>query len=282
MSASDDFDQQAPDPQGDAERAGLDRIAKSSESIEAYKAEREDRDRAEEGEDTRASRIDRIHRAMEDARQQTEEARAEAGFDPEALDSLNAAYFEQADSILAAQQEAQEAEQRDADLQSARFTAHAEILKQQNPQAWENITGTLRQLDEMGLSDEQKSEITKGLTRAGPQVGLAIAARLATPTYNPDGSQITPAEKMLQLAQMSPRELRQTFDDAAKWMTIENQVRQQYASAYRQQTAAPPPFQGPRGGASPPRDLGALAGRGESAADYIRARKAQIKRSENR
>jgi hypothetical protein len=275
---SDDLERGLPDdPSVRAQTAALNTLAKSSESPEAYIAERQDMQSADEGEQPDPNaRAERIYQALEQTRQADTEARQDAGLDP--IEQLNDEYFRQYETISEAQRELEQEQQREADKAEARFTAHADILRQANPELHQHITSTLGQLDHMGLTDAQSDAIKAGLTGGDPQEGLAIAARLATPSYDNAGNLLrTPSQKMQDLAAMSPAELANTFQQARQYLQMERDIGARFAAQYRQQSAAPPPFRAPRGGAMPPRNLDALASK-ENVGDYVRYRKQMMSR----
>jgi hypothetical protein len=117
--------------------------------------------------------------------------------------------------------------------------------------------------------------------------GMAIAYRLLTPTYNPDGTvQMTAEQKIEYLASLPPDQLEATLDQAGTYLQLENSISDKYRAAYaaapRRVSKAPPPFQAPSGGASPPASLDRLASKSENAADYIRLRRQQLKAENER
>jgi hypothetical protein len=276
---------EAPDPssgQSDAvaetKALVLDRLARS-EDASNYIAERADLEKEEEtGEvETGAARAQRIREALEEARRDTNEARAQEanGLDQQMQDAQAQWEYQQAEEQRASQL-----------LESARnegkFQERATLLKQQNPQVWQEITDTLGTFDALAASDQQIDILKAGLTR-NPEQGMAMAWRLSQPSYNPDGTVLmTPAQKMEHLASLSPQELASTLEQARLFVQIEEQVSRQYAQRYAAQpkrmTSAPPVMSQPRGAANPPKDMASLA-RKDNASDYIKARMAQEKRA---
>jgi hypothetical protein len=268
------------DAVSEAKSLVLDRLARS-EDVSNYIQERADLEREEEtGEvETGAARAQRIREALEEARKDTAEAKQTNGLDDQLQDAQ--AQWEQQQQQE--QWQIQQAEKLlDATRNEAKFQAHAELLKQNNPQVWQTITDTLGTFDTLAQSDEQIDALKAGLTR-DPREGMAIAYRLSQTSYNPDGSVLmTPAQKMEHLAGLSPQELRATLEQARIWTQVEGQVSRQYAQRYAQQpkrfTSAPPVMSQPRGGAAPPKDLSALA-RKDNVGDYVKMRMAQEKRA---
>ena len=129
---------------------------------------------------------------------------------------------------------------------------------------------------------EQGDALKRALTAGDPREGMAIVHRLSQTAYNPDGSvAMTPYDKIAHIASLPPQEITRIVSQARDWMQIEHQVAQKYAAAYRAQgkrhTSAPPPFRAPKGGASPPKNLNALASKSENPSDYIKLRRQQIK-----
>jgi hypothetical protein len=271
------------DAVSEAKRVVLDQLAKS-EDIASYAAEREDLENEEQtGEvETGAARAQRIREALEEARKDTAEAKQTNGLDDQLQDAQ--AQWEQQQQQE--QWQLQQAERLlDATRNEAKFQAHAELLKQNNPQVWQTITDTLGTFDTLAQSDEQIDALKAGLTR-DPREGMAIAYRLSQTSYNPDGSVLmTPAQKMEHLAGLSPQELSATLEQARIWTQVEGQVSRQYAQRYanqpRRQTAAPPPFRTPSGSAAAPRDMRSLAEKSD-ASDYIKARMAQERKVQER
>jgi hypothetical protein len=129
------------DAVSEAKAVVLDQLAKS-EDASGYIAEREDLEKEEAtGEvEAGAARAQRIREALEAARKDTNEARQTNGLDAELQDAQ--AQWEQQQA-----QEQWQAQQTEKLLNDTRneatFTAHAEMLKQANPQVWQQITVTL-------------------------------------------------------------------------------------------------------------------------------------------
>jgi Rad3-related DNA helicase len=156
----------------------LDRLAKS-EDASNYIAERADLEREEEtGEvETSAVRAQRIKEALEKARRDTAEAKAN-GLDDQLQNAQAQWEQQQAQEQWAAQQADQLLENTRAE---ARFQEHASLLKQANPQLWEQITSTLGTFDTLAQSDEQIDVLKAGLTKGAAREGMAMAWRLSQP-----------------------------------------------------------------------------------------------------
>jgi hypothetical protein len=182
--------------------------------------------------ETGAARAQRIREALEEARKDTAEAKQTNGLDDQLQDAQ--AQWEQQQAQE--QWQLQQAEKLlDATRNEAKFQAHAELLKQNNPQLHEQISATLGTFDQLAQSDEQIDVLKAGLTRDARE-GMAIAYRLSQTSYNDDGSvMMTPAQKMEYLASLSPQELASTLEQARIWTQVEGQVSRQYAQRYAQQ-----------------------------------------------
>jgi hypothetical protein len=263
-----------PDPEATAKEQALFTLAKS-EDISDYAAEKEDQAKEAKGEEFEPTedRLDRIKKAMEKAREDTQQARQTG---PSELDQ-QLTEAEQAWQEQQAQEQWLE-QQRTTTLDEARFTARAELLKEVNPTAWQQITDTMKLVDETLADPNQIDAFKRGLTKNRGPEALEAAWRLSQPTRNADGSVITPEMKIQYLASLSPQQLEQVLDHAQTYVQIERNIRQQYTNQPRRQTAAPPIIRTPSGGANPPRDMHTLAQK-DNATDYIKMRMAQEKRA---
>ena len=229
-----------------------------------------------DGEDRAA----RIRDALAKARQETAEARQQNGIGDQV--DLDQQY-------QSAEQEWQQAQAAEVEQESAleqakaegRFTAVAEQLKAVNPTAHQEITNSLGALDVM-MQPEQLDVLRREMTKGDPRESLAVLHRLTLPNVQDDGSTITPEQKLSYLASLPPAALATTLSQARTYLQLEadlsKRLSRQYAGQPRKVSRAPAPFKSPRGGANPPQNLASLASKGESAADYIRARQQQIKR----
>jgi hypothetical protein len=259
------------DPVATAKTEALFTLAKN-EDITDYASEKEDQAKEAKGEEFEPTeeRLDRIKRAMEQAREDTQQARQS---EPSELDQ-QLSEAEQAWQEQQAQEQWLE-QQRAITLDEARFTARAELLKEQNPQTWAQITDTI---DETLADPHQVEAFKRGLTKNSGPEGLEAAWRLSQTTTLEDGSVITPQMKAQYLASLSPPQIESILDQSRTYVQIEEQIRRQLASQPRRMTNAPPPIRSPRGSASAPKDMHALARR-DNASDYIKARMAQEKRA---
>ena len=132
------------------------------------------------------------------------------------------------------------------------------------------------------VTPEQGEAFKRALIAGSPQEGMAIVHRLSQASYNPDGSvAMSPYDKIAHIASLPPQEITRIVNQARDWMQIEHQITKKYQAAYAAQgkrhTSAPPPFRAPKGGASPPKSLNALASKSENPADYIKLRRQQMK-----
>jgi hypothetical protein len=270
---------EAPDPVQQVKDDALASMAKD-ENPANYIAEREARDKEAKGEEVAGDdRAARIREALAKARQDTAEARNGFERQPD-LD----AEFQNAEQQWqqAEQQEATFETERELARQEGKFQAVAEGLRQSDPQTWQKITDNLAVFDEVA-TPEQGDALKRALTAGDPREGLAIVHRLAQDTYNSDGTiAMTAADKVLHIASLPPQEIARIVSQARDWLQIEHNISQRYAAAYaaqgRRHTRAPEPFRAPKGGASPPQNLNALASKGESPKDYIRARQQQMRK----
>ena len=125
--------------------------------------------------------------------------------------------------------------------------------------------------------------LVREITKGNPKESLVALHRLTMPTVQDDGSTVTPDMKLQYLASLSPAQLEHTLSGARQWIQMEHDIskrlERQYAGQPRRVSKAPPPFRGPKGGASPPQNLASLAAKGESAKDYIRARQQQMRKA---
>jgi hypothetical protein len=286
---ADEFTQTSPDTSPDSDPvqgikdAALGQMAKS-EDISAYAAERADRDAEASGEDVDTEeRAARIREALSKARQDTAEVRQQNGLDAQPPDLDQQLQSAEQEWDEAQQQEATFEQDRELARAEGKFQAFAEDLKQRNPQVWQEITDNLAVLDMM-IAPEQGDALRRALLKGDPREGVAIVHRLPQTSVNPDGSiAMTAADKLTHIASLSPQEISEVIDQARLWFQIEDRVSQTYRNAYaaqgRRVSQAPAPFKAPKGGASPPRSLEALAAKGESASDYIKMRQQQMKRA---
>jgi hypothetical protein len=141
----------------------------------------------------------------------------------------------------------------------------------------------MTQID-LSFDETQADSFKRAITRGSGAEGMAIAHRLSMPSYNADGSiQMSVADKIGYLANLSPQELESTINGARQYLEMEHSISRRYAEQYaqmpRRRSAAPAPFRAPRGGASPPKNLETLAAK-ENPKDYIAMRHAQMKREE--
>ena len=268
-----------PDPVAQVRDQALAEMAKD-ESIEAYAAERQARDAEAEGEPVDdEARSTRIREALAKAIAETTEARQQNGLDQPDLDQ----------QYQSAEQEWQQAQAAEVEQESAleqakaegRFTAVAEQLKAVNPQAHEQITSSLGALDVM-MQPEQLDVLRREMTKGDPRESLAVLHRLTVPNVQDDGSTITPEQKLSYLASLPPAQLATILDQSRTYLQLEadlsKRLARQYAGQPRKVTRAPAPFTRPRGGANPPQNLASLASKGESPADYIKARRQQMRK----
>jgi hypothetical protein len=272
--------EQSVDPITAVKDVALGEMAKSEDATDFIR-ERQARDAEERGEQVNGDdRTVRIRQALQRAQQDTAEARQAAGLNGEQPPDLNAQYWDAENEWQQEQLAEQEAEQqRTIDRDEARFQGRAEVLRQQNPALWQQMTDFMAGFDRAGMSEEQINALKRGLTMGSD--GLDIAYRLSQPSYNADGSINSPEDKIAQIAAMSPQEILQNFRDCRVFIQAEQAAFNRFNAMGRRHTKAPPPFRTPRGGAAPPKDLHQLASKGENVGDYIKARQAQEKRRES-
>jgi hypothetical protein len=273
-----ELDTQQVDPVTAVNDVALGQMAKDEDASD-FIAERKARDAEERGEQVNGDeRSARIRQALAQAQQDTAEAREAAGLNGEQPPDLDGQYWDaeaQWQEEQAAEQEAEQ--QRQADKDEAKFSARAEILKETNPQTWQQITDAMAMLDAVGLTPEQEAAVKRGLTMGGGWHGLEVAYHFAMPAQNPDGSIVGPAEKAQLIASLSPQEIVQVFRDARIHINAQQQALRQFHAQARRYTKAPPLMRHPTGGAAPPKDIRQLATK-ENVGDYIKARQAQEKR----
>jgi hypothetical protein len=265
-----------PDPAQAVKDAALTQMARREDAGD-YIAERQAREAEAKGEQVNGEdRTARIREALTKAREETQQARQQNGLDqpPPDLD----AQLQDAEAQWAAEQEQEQTFEQEREFARAegKFMATAENLKAVNPQAWQEITDSLGVLDSM-IVPEQASALRKALVRGDPREGLAVVHRLTKPSYRPDRSiEMTPQDKIAYLASLPPEQMSELVNQARYYLQIEHQVSNHYRRAYeaqgRRHTKAPPVFKAPRGGASPPQNLNALASKSENPADYIKTR----------
>ena len=267
-----------PDPVAQVRDQALAEMAKD-ENPESYIKEREARDAEAKGEEVNEEdRAARIREALAKARQETAEARQQNGLDQPDLDSQ----YQDAEAQWAqAEQQEQTYESELAQAKAeGRFTAVAEQLKAVNPQAHTEITNSLGALDVM-MQPEQLDVLRREMTKGDPRESMTVLHRLTQPNFQEDGSVLTPEQKLEMLASMPPAELASTLSQARTYIQLEGDISKrlsrQYAGQPRRVSKAPPPFRGPKGGASPPQNLSALASKSENPADYIKLRRQQMK-----
>jgi hypothetical protein len=271
----------APDPAAAIKDRALTEMARS-EDITSYAQEREARQAEERGEKVdEEARGARIRQALEQARKSTAEVRQQNGLDnqPPNLDTA----FEDAERVWQQQQQEEQAfeQERQRAHNQGRFTAHAEQLKQVNPQAWQEINGGIDALSTM-VSPAQNEAIANALADGDPREGLAVMHRLTQTSHHDDGSvHMSAADKLAHLASLPPEQLADTIDQCRNYLRLEHDISRKYAARYAQQgrrhTKAPPPFSRPRGGASPPQNLNTLASKSENIDSYVKVRHAQMK-----
>jgi hypothetical protein len=124
-----------------------------------------------------------------------------------------------------------------------------------------------------GNAMDEGGTVAQWIIEPGSQAGPQIVEHLSN---NP--------EQWGELAQMPQRYREQALARMEGVLLTQQQFAQQMAQQRpswqqdRRMTKAPPPIRPPRGGANPPSDIHQLASRGESADDYVKARKAMEKK----
>jgi hypothetical protein len=252
---SDDLDigqVSSPDPVQQVKDNALGQMAKS-EDITAYARERQDRDAEDRGEEIdEGDRASRIREALAKARQDTTEARQQNGFDQQP--DLDQQYQSAEEEWAAAQAAEQTFEQeREQAVNEGRFMAVAENLKQVNPQLHSQISDNMAAID-VAFDDAQVTAFKRALVKGNSREAMAVAHRLSTPTYGPDGTiQMSAEDKVAYLASLPPQEIENIVAQAHQWIQMESAIGQQFAAQYanapRRVSRAPAPFTRPRGGA---------------------------------
>jgi hypothetical protein len=252
----------ASDPAADIKQAALTQLGKA-EDITEYVAEYKDQEAEAAGEKPATppeARMDRYRAALDEARQQTEQARNEAGLSPNGQDfdsQVEAAYAQQ-EAEQARDAELARAEKNGADVATYKMRA-AQALNE-HPDYWEAVQSTFSVIP-------PTQEIAQQLLEA--EEGPEIVWRL---TQNLDALQ--------QLNEMPARAAEKFLDKLNGHIMAEKAIARSFAASPqpRRITNAPPVFKSPSGGASPPSDAFQLAKRGEDATDYVRWRQQQDKR----
>jgi hypothetical protein len=277
----DDFSPQAEAPEADpvaeAKNAALGQMAKS-EDISDFAAERRAQERDDAGDGTvTEDRAARVRQALEQVQRDTAKARQEAGLDEQPYQDSDGQYWDAEEQW---QEQAQaESEQRAVEEAEVHFTARAELLREQNPAVWQQISNTMAMFDQVGLTEEQLAAVKRGITMSGGKDGLDIGYRLSLPSQLPDGSVNYPEDKIRHIASLPPEQILQTFRDARIYLQAENETARHFAAQGRRVSKAPPPINTPRGSSSAPRDLASLASR-ERVDDYVKFRRQQEKKAE--
>jgi hypothetical protein len=255
----------ARDPGADIKSAALAEMAKS-ESIESYAAERADQDAEAAGKQPTTppeERVNRYQAALEQARQETDQARRENGLDGEPND-----FDAQVDQAIQAQVQEQELEaefarreKQGADV--ALYTHKANQELDQHPGFWEAVKATFTAIP-------PTTEIAEQILSCehGPEIVWRMCQH---------------PEAIEQLNALPPKEAERMIAKLDGAIMAERQVAKRFAgySQPRRETRAPPVFKTPSGGARPPQDLHQLASRGERADDYVKARRAMDKRRDD-
>ena len=104
----------------------------------------------------------------------------------------------------------------------------AEQLKQVNPQAWQQINDHMTAIDTM-LVPEQTDALKRALTKGDPRESLAVLHRLTTPSAD-----MSPDQKLVYLAGLSPDQLAQTIHEARNYLQMEQSISQQYEARYQE------------------------------------------------
>jgi hypothetical protein len=250
------------DPSAAIKSVALDQMSKS-EDIMAYASERADQEREAAGEQPSTppeQRASRYREALDLARQETSQARQEAGLGPNGQDfdsQVEAAYAQQ-EAEQARDAELARAEKNGADVATYKMRA-AQALNE-HPDYWEAVQSTFSVIP-------PTQEIAQQLLEA--EEGPEIVWRL---TQNLDALQ--------QLNEMPARAAEKFLDKLNGHIMAEKAIARSFAASPqpRRITNAPPVFKSPSGGASPPSDAFQLAKRGEDATDYVRWRQQQDKR----
>jgi hypothetical protein len=262
---------ETPDPGMTAQDQALFTLAKDEDAA-AYVQERADQLAEENGEKTE-TRISSVEKALEIARAQTREAREQSdGLDKEYAQAEAEWQAQQAQEIELERQRANELSYHEA--RGRTMERGAQLLKT-NPEAHAKITENLTVLESV-LDDQQRLALEMALvhcTDAAWNLGLKLGDESDGTTMAQKMELIrnTPPEQILQAAWAGAQQIQQE-------RYIQTRIMQDRAARGRTQTSAPPPINPPRGSASAPRDMQSLA-RKDNAADYIKMRMAQEKRS---
>jgi hypothetical protein len=256
-------DNTASDPGAAVKSVAFDQMSKS-EDITAYAAERADQEAEATGEQPTTApdeRVSRYKEALDLARQETRQARQEAGLAPNGQD------FDAQVEQAYAQQEAEQA--RDAELaQAEKYGADVTAYKMraaqtaaEHPEYWDAVKSTFSVIPPTQEIAQQILECEHG-----PEIVWRMC-------QHPDAIQ--------QLNEMNPREAELVIAKLDGAIMAEREVAKRFAAnpQPRRVTAAPPIIKSPSGrGANPPSDIMRLAQR-DNVGDYIKARRQQEKRS---
>jgi hypothetical protein len=250
----------ASDPAADIKQAALTQLGKA-EDITEYVAEYKDQEAEAAGEKPATppeARMDRYRAALDEARQQTEQARNEAGLSPNGqdFDSQVAEAYAQQEAAQEREAELARAEKNGADLATYKMRA-AQALNE-HPDYWQAVQSTFSVIP-------PTQEIAQQLLEA--EEGPEMIWRM---TQNVDALQ--------QLNEMPPKEAEKFLHTLNGHIMAEKAIARRFAAnpQPRRVSAAPPPFRVPSGGANPPTDFHQLAKK-EDATDFIKAWKSRYK-----
>jgi hypothetical protein len=249
------------DPGADIKAAALAQLGKA-EDITAYVAEYKDQEAEAAGEKPATppeERMDRYRAALEEARQETDRARKEAGLNgdqPVGFDRQMDVAYEAYTAEQEREAELARAEKNGADLATYKMRA-AQALNE-HPDYWQAVQSTFSVIP-------PTQEIAQQLLEA--EEGPEIIWRM---TQNVDALQ--------QLNEMPPKEAEKFLHTLNGHIMAEKAMARRFAAnpQPRRMTNAPPPFRVPGGGANPPTDLHQLAKK-EDATDFVRAYRAKYK-----
>jgi hypothetical protein len=205
--------------------------------------------------------VNRYQAALEEARQATDKARSENG-----LGSKQNGFEAQIEQAALAQEQdrayEEEVGRREKNAaDTALYTHKANQELDLHPGYWEAVRATF-------TANPPTPEIAEQILAA--EHGPEIVWRM---TQHPDA--------ISELNAMNPKEAERIIAKLDGAIMAERHAARVFhqGTTARRVTQAPPPIRPPRGGgAQPPQDLHQLASRGESVADYVKARRAMDKR----
>jgi hypothetical protein len=266
-----------PSPPGDA---ALGALAKDDDATR-YIEERQSQEGEEQGQPEKPNGADRqshIEQALEEARRRSAEARNQERELDQGLEQAEREW------------QAQEQQEQAAQQQYANTLAHheargicrarAEQLKAQNPRLHQTITDNLMLLESV-LDPEQAKVLEAALIYHTPAM-WRLAENLSNDDVKVPGGEAM-ADKIDLIRRASPQELWNSINQGAanfqQEAYVQRRILEDRVAQGRRITQAPPPIVPPRGTANVPRDLFTTAQKA-NAEDYIRLRKAQMRRDE--